>query len=155
MFIKSFLFSSLGYSYERLDGSIRGEERNLAVKNFSSKDIFVFLLSTKAGNKTANMCTQNNSLNRFFGVLFVKWKNEAEKTIFALSLRCDQKLFGLQWVVKSLFWMNFVWLRPEFVYKPEILLSAGEHVFISVSVAEFIESAERKGGTSEGDEKRR
>lgn len=38
-----------GYSYERLDGSIRGEERNLAVKNFSSNDIFAFLLSTKAG----------------------------------------------------------------------------------------------------------
>lgn len=39
-----------GYSYERLDGSVRGEERNLAVKNFSSEDIFVFLLSTKAGD---------------------------------------------------------------------------------------------------------
>ncbi|KAL3047948.1 hypothetical protein OYC64_021996 [Pagothenia borchgrevinki] len=37
------------FSYERLDGSVRGEERNLAVKNFSSKHIFVFLLSTKAG----------------------------------------------------------------------------------------------------------
>lgn len=43
-------FLNLGYSYERLDGSVRGEERNLAVKNFSSQDIFVFLLSTKAGN---------------------------------------------------------------------------------------------------------
>ncbi|CDQ92245.1 unnamed protein product [Oncorhynchus mykiss] len=38
-----------GYRYERLDGSVRGEERNLAIKNFSSKDVFVFLLSTKAG----------------------------------------------------------------------------------------------------------
>lgn len=38
-----------GYSYERLDGSVRGEERNLAIKNFSSKDVFVFLLSTRAG----------------------------------------------------------------------------------------------------------
>ena len=38
-----------GYSYERLDGSVRGEERNLAIKNFSTKDVFVFLLSTKAG----------------------------------------------------------------------------------------------------------
>ena len=40
---------SAGYSYERLDGSVRGEERNLAIKNFSSKDVFVFMLSTKAG----------------------------------------------------------------------------------------------------------
>ncbi|XP_029939677.1 chromodomain-helicase-DNA-binding protein 1-like isoform X2 [Salarias fasciatus] len=44
-----------GYSYERLDGSVRGEERNLAVKNFGSKDIFVFLLSTKAGGVGLNL----------------------------------------------------------------------------------------------------
>ncbi|XP_077964886.1 chromodomain-helicase-DNA-binding protein 1-like isoform X4 [Gasterosteus aculeatus] len=44
-----------GYSYERLDGSVRGEERNLAVKNFSSNDIFVFLLSTKAGGVGLNL----------------------------------------------------------------------------------------------------
>ncbi|KAM4547924.1 chromodomain-helicase-DNA-binding protein 1-like isoform 2-T2 [Odontesthes bonariensis] len=44
-----------GYSYERLDGSVRGEERNLAVKNFSSKDVFVFLLSTKAGGVGINL----------------------------------------------------------------------------------------------------
>ncbi|KAL1023427.1 hypothetical protein UPYG_G00040680 [Umbra pygmaea] len=44
-----------GYSYERLDGSVRGEERNLAIKNFSSKHIFVFLLSTKAGGVGMNL----------------------------------------------------------------------------------------------------
>ncbi|XP_034089606.1 chromodomain-helicase-DNA-binding protein 1-like, partial [Gymnodraco acuticeps] len=44
-----------GFSYERLDGSVRGEERNLAVKNFSSKHIFVFLLSTKAGGVGLNL----------------------------------------------------------------------------------------------------
>ncbi|KAM9763192.1 chromodomain-helicase-DNA-binding protein 1-like [Menidia menidia] len=44
-----------GYSYERLDGSVRGEERNLAVKNFSSKDVFVFLLSTRAGGVGVNL----------------------------------------------------------------------------------------------------
>lgn len=38
-----------GYSYERLDGSIRGEERFLAIKNFSQEDVFIFLLSTRAG----------------------------------------------------------------------------------------------------------
>nr|XP_023656657.1 chromodomain-helicase-DNA-binding protein 1-like [Paramormyrops kingsleyae] len=43
------------YSYERLDGSIRGEERNLAIKNFSNKDVFVFLLSTKAGGVGMNL----------------------------------------------------------------------------------------------------
>ncbi|XP_072294945.1 chromodomain-helicase-DNA-binding protein 1-like [Eucyclogobius newberryi] len=44
-----------GYSYERLDGSVRGEERNLAVKNFSTNEIFVFLLSTKAGGVGMNL----------------------------------------------------------------------------------------------------
>ncbi|XP_061744943.1 chromodomain-helicase-DNA-binding protein 1-like isoform X2 [Nerophis ophidion] len=44
-----------GFSYERLDGSVRGEERNLAVKNFSSSDVFVFLLSTKAGGVGINL----------------------------------------------------------------------------------------------------
>ncbi|KAJ8409865.1 hypothetical protein AAFF_G00209060 [Aldrovandia affinis] len=44
-----------GYSYERLDGSVRGEERNLAIKNFRSKDVFVFLLSTKAGGVGMNL----------------------------------------------------------------------------------------------------
>lgn len=44
------LLSSLGYTYERLDGSVRGEERFLAVQNFNQNDeTFVFLLSTKAG----------------------------------------------------------------------------------------------------------
>lgn len=38
-----------GYSYERLDGSVRGEERHLAIKNFGQQPIFVFLLSTRAG----------------------------------------------------------------------------------------------------------
>ncbi|XP_051987148.1 chromodomain-helicase-DNA-binding protein 1-like [Xyrauchen texanus] len=44
-----------GYSYERLDGSVRGEERNLAIKNFSTKDVFIFLLSTKAGGVGMNL----------------------------------------------------------------------------------------------------
>lgn len=44
-----------GYSYERLDGSVRGEERNLAVKNFSSNEVFVFLLSTRAGGVGINL----------------------------------------------------------------------------------------------------
>ncbi|XP_054409509.1 chromodomain-helicase-DNA-binding protein 1-like isoform X5 [Pongo abelii] len=42
-----------GYSYERVDGSVRGEERHLAIKNFGQQPIFVFLLSTRAGSYTA------------------------------------------------------------------------------------------------------
>ena len=39
-----------GYSYERLDGSVRGEERYLAIQNFNDTDgTFIFLLSTRAG----------------------------------------------------------------------------------------------------------
>ncbi|MEQ2225101.1 Chromodomain-helicase-DNA-binding protein 1-like [Ilyodon furcidens] len=51
-----------GYSYERLDGSVRGEERNLAVKNFSSKDTFVFLLSTKAGGVGLNLTAADTAI---------------------------------------------------------------------------------------------
>lgn len=45
-----------GYTYERLDGSVRGDERYLAVKNFNhNEDTFVFLLSTKAGGQGLNL----------------------------------------------------------------------------------------------------
>ncbi|XP_005098173.1 chromodomain-helicase-DNA-binding protein 1-like [Aplysia californica] len=45
-----------GYTYERLDGSVRGEERFMAVQNFNEKDdTFVFLLSTRAGGQGLNL----------------------------------------------------------------------------------------------------
>ncbi|KAK2190804.1 hypothetical protein NP493_68g04006 [Ridgeia piscesae] len=45
-----------GYTYERLDGSVRGEERYLAVQNFTdNSNTFVFLLSTKAGGQGLNL----------------------------------------------------------------------------------------------------
>ncbi|XP_059824631.1 chromodomain-helicase-DNA-binding protein 1-like isoform X1 [Hypanus sabinus] len=44
-----------GYSYERMDGSVRGEERYLAIKNFNQQDVFVFLLSTRAGGVGMNL----------------------------------------------------------------------------------------------------
>lgn len=45
-----------GYSYERLDGSVRGEERFLTVQNFNQNDeTFVFLLSTRAGGQGINL----------------------------------------------------------------------------------------------------
>ncbi|XP_074636907.1 chromodomain-helicase-DNA-binding protein 1-like [Acropora palmata] len=45
-----------GYSYERLDGSVRGEERYLAIQNFNDTDgTFIFLLSTRAGGQGLNL----------------------------------------------------------------------------------------------------
>ncbi|PAA57621.1 hypothetical protein BOX15_Mlig011029g2 [Macrostomum lignano] len=45
-----------GFTYERLDGSVRGEERFLAVKNFNqTAETFVFLLSTRAGGVGLNL----------------------------------------------------------------------------------------------------
>ncbi|KAM6292233.1 chromodomain-helicase-DNA-binding protein 1-like [Porphyrio hochstetteri] len=44
-----------GYSYERLDGSVRGEERHLAIKNFGQQPVFIFLLSTRAGGVGMNL----------------------------------------------------------------------------------------------------
>ena len=39
------------YSYERIDGSIRGNPREKAIQHFNEKesDVFIFLLSTRAG----------------------------------------------------------------------------------------------------------
>nr|XP_036877332.1 chromodomain-helicase-DNA-binding protein 1-like isoform X2 [Manis javanica] len=44
-----------GYSYERVDGSVRGEERHLAIKHFGQQPIFIFLLSTRAGGVGMNL----------------------------------------------------------------------------------------------------
>ncbi|XP_060776124.1 chromodomain-helicase-DNA-binding protein 1-like isoform X3 [Neoarius graeffei] len=44
-----------GYSYERMDGSARAEERNLAISSFNSREVFIFLLSTKAGGVGLNL----------------------------------------------------------------------------------------------------
>ncbi|KAL2914963.1 Chromodomain-helicase-DNA-binding protein 1-like [Polyrhizophydium stewartii] len=43
------------FSYERLDGSVRGEERYLSVNQFQTGDSFVFLLSTRAGGVGLNL----------------------------------------------------------------------------------------------------
>ena len=54
----------VGYCYERLDGSVRSEERYLAVKNFSEMDeAFVFLLSTRAG-LLSNLKTYNGRTDK-------------------------------------------------------------------------------------------
>lgn len=87
-----------GYSYERLDGSVRGEERNLAVKNFSSQDIFVFLLSTKAGNWNTKVCTGrqmvsllgawlNSTFVRNIHIVFVNvsWTQNMQISFFFLN----------------------------------------------------------------------
>ncbi|KAK6180019.1 hypothetical protein SNE40_012242 [Patella caerulea] len=45
-----------GYTYERLDGSVRGEERFLSIQKFNqNEETFVFLLSTKAGGQGINL----------------------------------------------------------------------------------------------------
>lgn len=45
-----------GYKYERLDGSVRGEERFVAVRNFREQcDTFIFLLSSRAGGQGLNL----------------------------------------------------------------------------------------------------
>lgn len=45
------------YAYQRLDGSLRSEERDMAIKNFQQADgeDFVFLLSTRAGGVGLNL----------------------------------------------------------------------------------------------------
>ena len=50
------------YRYQRLDGSIRGEDRYKAVKSFQDSDTFVFLLSTRAGGVGLNLTAGINCL---------------------------------------------------------------------------------------------
>ena len=45
-----------GYKFERLDGNVRGDERQASIDRFTkSKEIFVFLLSTRAGGVGINL----------------------------------------------------------------------------------------------------
>lgn len=43
------------FTYERLDGSVRDQERYNSISNFSKNDIFLFFLSTKAGGVGLNL----------------------------------------------------------------------------------------------------
>jgi len=46
----------IDYPYERLDGSVRAEERYSAINEFNNNDgTFVFLLSTKCGGQGLNL----------------------------------------------------------------------------------------------------
>lgn len=48
------------YAYERLDGSVRSEERFIAMKKFTdNEESFVFLLSTRAGGVGLNLTSAN------------------------------------------------------------------------------------------------
>lgn len=44
-----------GYSYECVDGFVRGEERYLVIKNFGQQFIFVFFLSIRVGGVGMNL----------------------------------------------------------------------------------------------------
>ncbi|MBZ3878178.1 Chromodomain-helicase-DNA-binding protein 1-like [Sciurus carolinensis] len=44
-----------GYSYEHVDGSLRGEERHLAIKNFGQQPSIIFLLNTREGGIGMNL----------------------------------------------------------------------------------------------------
>ena len=50
------------YKYCRLDGSTELEDRDTAIKNFTQpdSDIFLFMLSTRAGGLGINLMTANH-----------------------------------------------------------------------------------------------
>lgn len=69
------------FSYERLDGSIRAEERFAAIRSFSSNcagrssqsthnDAFVFLISTRAGGVGLNLVSADTVSFNFVYVLY-------------------------------------------------------------------------------------
>ncbi|CAM6097680.1 unnamed protein product [Calypogeia fissa] len=82
-----------GYSYERLDGSVRAEERFAAVRSFSgrgregdSKDgAFIFLLTTRAGGVGLNLVAADT-------VIFYEqdWNPQADKQALQRAHRIGQ-----------------------------------------------------------------
>lgn len=52
--------ANYGYKFERLDGSVKNADRAAAIKNFTNdEDIFVFLLTTRAGGVGINLQVAN------------------------------------------------------------------------------------------------
>lgn len=50
------------YSFERIDGNIRGFERQLAIDRFCNSDCFVFLLCTRAGGVGINLTAADTAI---------------------------------------------------------------------------------------------
>lgn len=57
--VETLLFQPLGYSYVRLDGSTGVDDRQALVDRFNKRDIFCFLLSSKAGGCGLNLVGAN------------------------------------------------------------------------------------------------
>ncbi|KAL3693838.1 hypothetical protein R1sor_007489 [Riccia sorocarpa] len=88
-----------GYTYDRLDGSLRAEERFAAVRNFSAasaaasskrgtsstNDLFVFLLTTRAGGVGLNLVAADT-------VIFYEqdWNPQADKQALQRAHRMGQ-----------------------------------------------------------------
>ena len=49
------LLSIMGFTFDRLDGSVRGDLRQRKIDKFNSGKVFAFLLSTKAGGLGLNL----------------------------------------------------------------------------------------------------
>ncbi len=58
------------YPYERIDGAVRGIERQSAIDRFSAKgaDAFVFLLSTRAGGVGINLTAADTVRVQFVAI---------------------------------------------------------------------------------------
>ena len=88
-----------GYSYERLDGSCRSEERYLAIKNFNQKnETFLFLLSTRAGGVGLNLVSADYVI--FFDS---DWNPQVDKQAESRAHRIGQKreVTVIKFVTKS------------------------------------------------------
>eukprot|EP01117_Protostelium_nocturnum_P004545 TRINITY_DN1641_c0_g1_i3.p1 TRINITY_DN1641_c0_g1~~TRINITY_DN1641_c0_g1_i3.p1 ORF type:complete len:1025 (-),score=451.02 TRINITY_DN1641_c0_g1_i3:67-3141(-) len=74
------------WTYERLDGSVRGSERFAAVKNFSETDVFAFLLSTRSGGQGLNLTAADT-------VVFIDsdWNPQMDLQAAARAHRIGQK----------------------------------------------------------------
>ncbi|KAJ1636623.1 P-loop containing nucleoside triphosphate hydrolase protein, partial [Pavlovales sp. CCMP2436] len=74
------------YSFERLDGTIRGDARQMAIDRFSTTDTFVFLLSTRAGGLGINLTAADTCI-----ILDSDWNPQNDIQAMARSHRIGQK----------------------------------------------------------------
>lgn len=82
------------YNYERIDGSIRSEERNNSISNFIEKDIFVFLLSTRVGGVGLNLTIADTVIfiDQDFNPMVDK---QAQERVYRIGQKKDVTIYRL------------------------------------------------------------
>ena len=136
------LLATRGYKYERLDGSIRGNERQAAIDRFNKpgSDIFAFLLSTKAGGQGINLTAADTVI-----IYDSDWNPQNDVQAMARAHRIGQtKDVRIYRLITSKTY------EAEMFRRASLKLGLSQAVFDGVGLAKATERGGRGGG-EEGD----